>query len=59
VLGAPETKVTATYGPLDRVACTGYEALLAPSVRATTVFYVLNGSLWGFGLMPRLDAPCL
>jgi hypothetical protein len=34
--------------------CSGYVAL----VRGTSVFYVVNGNVWGFGLIPKGRSPC-
>jgi hypothetical protein len=40
-------------------SCDGYSAYVVRGRRATSVFYVFRGRLWGFGLMrPRLS-PCL
>ena len=50
VLGAPQAQVPHTIP----IACSGYEAY----VDRTTVYYVVNGSLWGFGLIERGRSPC-
>jgi hypothetical protein len=55
-LGDSATRVRSFYGPLARVACRGYEALLLRRRAATTAFYVLDDRLWGFGLL-RPDVP--
>jgi hypothetical protein len=56
-LGADGGKIGATYGELASRDCGRYTALLAPG-RATSVFYVYRGDLWGFGLVrPRVN-PC-
>jgi hypothetical protein len=34
--------------------CSGYDAL----VRGTSVFYVVNGDVWGFGLIRKGRSPC-
>jgi hypothetical protein len=34
--------------------CSGYVAL----VRGTSVFYVVNGNVWGFGLIRKGHSPC-
>ena len=57
-LGAAQAQVTSLAGPLMPVACTGYDALVRDSGRARTVYYVVNGSLWGFGLLYRHGDPC-
>ena len=50
VLGAPQAQVPHTIP----IACSGYEAY----VDRTSVYYVVNGSLWGFGLIERGRSPC-
>lgn len=40
------------------VACGGYEALVRDSRRASTVYYLFDGALWGFGLFERGADPC-
>jgi hypothetical protein len=49
-LGAPQAAVPHTIP----IACSGYEAY----VDRTSVYYVVNGSLWGFGLIERGRSPC-
>ena len=52
VIGDNEAEITQLYGPMTKVTCVGYNALLLPSARgATTVFLVVDGKLWGFGLI--------
>lgn len=53
-LGAPEGQVTATVGGLAPVTCSGYSAL----VRRTSVYLIVDGKLWGFGLVRRGRSPC-
>ena len=48
VLGDPAEQVTATYGPLTRRSCTGYDVLVLPGTGATTAFMVVDERLWGF-----------
>ena len=50
VLGAPQAQVPSGIP----IACSGYEAF----VRGTSVYYVVNGNLWGFGLIRRGRSPC-
>lgn len=52
-IGEPAAAVTKTYRPLPRTNCGTYFALRMPHRRVTTVFYVVNDSLWGFGLVAR------
>lgn len=49
-LGAPQAQVPHAIA----VTCSGYEAF----VSGTSVYYVVNGSLWGFGLVRRGRSPC-
>jgi hypothetical protein len=57
-LGAPQAQVDASAGPLFQVTCTGYDAWVADRKTVRTVYYVLNGTLWGFGLMRSNANPC-
>jgi hypothetical protein len=49
-LGDPQVKV----GPALTVVCSGYDAL----VRGTSVYYVVDSKVWGFGLVGRDRSPC-
>jgi hypothetical protein len=55
-LGDPVPRVTELYGPLPRLECGTYYALTLETARTLTAFYVVDGKLWGFGLM-RPDVP--
>lgn len=58
-LGADEAEVTRAQRALIRRRCAGYDALVVSGGRAQSVFYLLEGELFGFGLT-RPDAnPCL
>ena len=57
-LGAPQAQVDASAGAIFRVSCTGYDAWVADRKTVRTVYYILNGSLWGFGLMHANANPC-
>lgn len=57
-LGAPQAEVTTAAGPLVPVTCSGYDALTRDYRDTRTVYYVVNGSLWGFGLMHARENPC-
>jgi hypothetical protein len=57
-LGEPEARITAVYGPLSRVECDSYHALLLPRGRVVSAFYVASGRVWGFGLLRRPSPPC-
>jgi hypothetical protein len=49
-LGDPQASV----GPALTVVCSGYDAL----VRGTSVYYVVDSKVWGFGLIERDRSPC-
>ena len=57
-LGAPQAQVEASAGALFQVTCTGYDAWVADHKTVRTVYYVLNGGLWGFGLVRANANPC-
>jgi hypothetical protein len=58
-LGAVEAQVSAlAAGPLLTVACSGYDARINDRARARTVYYIVDGRLWGFGLMQARANPC-
>jgi hypothetical protein len=58
VLGATEDTVNARLGPLLPIACPGYSALVHDQSRVRTAYYVINGRLWGFGLLRAPANPC-
>lgn len=58
-LGAPASDVARLYGSLDRRQCTFYYALLQPTRRAQSVFYIFRDKVWGFGLTRPDASPCL
>jgi hypothetical protein len=57
-LGAAEAQVTALAGPLIPIACAGYDALTSDTPDVRTAYYIVNGRLWGFGLLPAHTTPC-
>jgi hypothetical protein len=57
-LGARPLAVHKRAGRLRTVTCSGYDALVADSLRARTVYYLFAGRLWGFGLFPSGTQPC-
>jgi hypothetical protein len=58
VLGVAQGEVTSAAGPLVVTSCPGYEAWVRNRAGVQTIYYLLNETLWGFGLM-RADAdPC-
>jgi hypothetical protein len=57
-LGVVEAQLTTSTGPLVSVVCPGYDARVADGSRARSVYYVLQGKLWGFGLLRAHANPC-
>ena len=49
-VGDGAAEVTALYGPLKRIGCDGYYALVLERRGSRTAFYVLRERLWAFGL---------
>jgi hypothetical protein len=58
-LGATALQVHRRTGRLRTITCTGYDALVSDGPTSRTVYYLYNGSLWGFGLFPANWSPCL
>jgi hypothetical protein len=56
-LGADQGAVTGRE-PLVPLACIGYTAYVSDTRKARTAYYVLDGKLWGFGLVERRQNPC-
>jgi hypothetical protein len=57
-LGAVQEQVTALAGRVVPLVCSGYDALVTESAAARTVYYVVDGKLWGFGLLRPHASPC-
>jgi hypothetical protein len=58
-LGAPQAQVTTLAGPLIPITCTGgYDALVRDAPHARTAYYIVDGKLWGFGLLGVRESPC-
>jgi len=57
-LGAAEGQVTTLAGPLVPIACLSYTALVHDGPHARTVYYIVDGKLWGFGLLGLAGSPC-
>jgi hypothetical protein len=57
-LGALEAQLTNKTQPLVEVVCSGYDARVADTGRARSVYYVAEGRLWGFGLLRAHANPC-
>ena len=58
-IGDETSRITLVYGPLPSLACHNYAALVLSGHRATSVFYVVEGRLWGFGLIGSPRSACL
>lgn len=57
-LGAVEAQVAKLPGPPVPMQCVGYTVLVRDTGAVRTAYYVVNGNLWGFGLMPARTNPC-
>jgi hypothetical protein len=57
-LGAVEGQVTSLVGQVVPVACPGYTVLVRDAHGTRTAYYVVDGKLWGFGLMRARANPC-
>jgi hypothetical protein len=57
-LGAVDAQLTSSTGPLVSVVCQGYDARVADGPKARSVYYVVQGKLWGFGLLRAQANPC-
>jgi hypothetical protein len=57
-LGALDGELTTAAGPLVAVVCPGYDARVADSGKARTVYYIFRGRVWGFGLVRPRANPC-
>jgi hypothetical protein len=57
-LGATQAQLDASAGALFEVTCTGYSAWVNDKQSVRTVYYVVNGNVWGFGLVRANANPC-
>jgi hypothetical protein len=57
-LGVVEGQLATSVGPLVNVVCPGYDARVADGPQARSVYYVVQGKLWGFGLLRAHANPC-
>ena len=55
----PLLRLEATYRPLRRTACRGYDAYVLPGSGARSVVYVLDDRVWGFALLRRGRPVCI
>jgi hypothetical protein len=57
-LGVVEGELATSVGALVNVVCQGYDARVADGPQARSVYYVVQGKLWGFGLLRSHANPC-
>ncbi|HEY8028717.1 MAG TPA: hypothetical protein VIE38_04315 [Gaiellaceae bacterium] len=57
-LGAFEGQVTSLASPVTPTQCPGYTALVRDARAVRTAYYIVDGKLWGFGLMTTRSSPC-
>ncbi|HEY2544152.1 MAG TPA: hypothetical protein VGH92_14010 [Gaiellaceae bacterium] len=57
-LGAVEAQVTKLEQPVTPMQCPSYTALVHDTGTVRTVYYIVDGKLWGFGLMAAGAPPC-
>jgi hypothetical protein len=57
-LGAVEAQVTTLAAPVTPVVCPGYTALVRDTAGVRTAYYIVDGKLWGFGLLHARASPC-
>ena len=58
-IGDDISRITLVYGPLPSFACNNYAALVLSGRGTTRAFYVVEGRLWGFGLIGSPRSACL
>ena len=57
-LGAVEAQVTQLAKAPLTIVCSSYSTHVRDAGRTRTVYYVVDGKLWGFGLFARGSDPC-
>lgn len=57
-LGAVEGQVTRSAGALLPTQCPDSTALVRDTGRTRSAYYIVDGKLWGFGLMAARATPC-
>jgi hypothetical protein len=57
-LGSLDGELTIAAGPLVTVSCPSYDARVADTAKARTVYYVFRDRVWGFGLLRPHASPC-
>jgi hypothetical protein len=58
VIGDPKRELTTRYHTAIRVPCASYEAYIVTRNHVTTAFYVYDGKVWGFALIPSSAPAC-
>jgi hypothetical protein len=58
LLDVPAAEINVHYGTLVTITCGSVQALIRTKGRVTSVFYVFNGKVWGFGLTRPGVIPC-
>lgn len=58
-LGAAEADLTGAVGDATRRECDGYVALVQRGRSTDSIYYLVDGSLWGFGLTRSGFPPCV
>jgi hypothetical protein len=57
-IGDRATSLAAAHERTSRTSCGGYAAHTLRTGRAVTAFYVVDGEVWGFGLLDRRTPVC-
>jgi hypothetical protein len=58
-IGEPLIRVAATYPASIHTTCGGYDAYALLGSKAQSVVYVLDGNVWGFGLLQPGRSVCV
>ena len=56
--GAAEGQVALLAVPVTPVVCPAYTVLVRDTSTVRTAYYIVDGKLWGFGLMQARASPC-
>ena len=58
-IGEPLLRLEATYPGWQHVRCSGYAAYALTGAKASSVVYVSDGEVWGFGLVRSGRSICI
>ena len=58
-IGDPLVRVESTYPMALATPCKSYDAYVLPGGHAKSVVYVVDGAVWGFGLLSARHGVCL